>query len=579
MTRKLTIATMGACLAVAFWSGDASARGFGGGGARGGGGFGGGGGYRGGGAGYGGMRSGGMPSYSRTPSFSTMDRGGYGGFGNAGGAGYGARSGSYTTNRGGTVNHGAAGAGVRGPYGGAAGRGIGGVQATTAGGRSFTDVGRAGGAVGPYGNAVGTRSNLGVASGSRGTVAAESRTTTAIGAGRAARVGEHRAAGFGPGGVVASRSLGASAFRPYGYNSFGAYHSGWVHGYWNGHSYGGWGWRNPYWAGWGVGAGLGWGLSAWGFGSALYGMGYMPYSNPYYYAAPVAVVNQPVVAGAYDYSQPIDTLSPAPDEAVADPAMAAFDTARDAFRQGAYDQALKLVGDALTTAPNDTALHEFRGLCLFALGRYDDAAAALYAVLSVGPGWDWTTLISLYPGPEPYTAQLRALESNCNANPNSAAARFVLAYHYLTEGHADAAVEVYRQVVKLMPSDTLSARLLRQLDPSTDPAPTGPAPAPVTADTVLPTGATIDGTWTARPAPDASINLTIQPAGTFTWQVTQKGQTQSFGGSSTYGEGLLTLAQDKGPVLVGRVSWTDPAHMTFRIAGDGPDDPGLSFSK
>ncbi len=42
--------------------------------------------------------------------------------------------------------------------------------------------------------------------------------------------------------------------------------------------------------------------------------------------------------------------------------------------------------------PNDAALHEFRALVLFALQRYDDAAAALYAVLTAGPGWDWATL-------------------------------------------------------------------------------------------------------------------------------------------------------------------------------------------
>ena len=58
--------------------------------------------------------------------------------------------------------------------------------------------------------------------------------------------------------------------------------------------------------------------------------------------------------------------------------------------------------------PNDPTLHEFRRLVLFALDRYDEAAAALYAVLSVGPGWDWTTLISLYGDPETYTQQLRA---------------------------------------------------------------------------------------------------------------------------------------------------------------------------
>ena len=41
--------------------------------------------------------------------------------------------------------------------------------------------------------------------------------------------------------------------------------------------------------------------------------------------------------------------------------------------------------------PNDASLHEFRALVLFALGQYEQAAATLYAVLSNGPGWDWTT--------------------------------------------------------------------------------------------------------------------------------------------------------------------------------------------
>ncbi len=138
-----------------------------------------------------------------------------------------------------------------------------------------------------------------------------------------------------------------------------------------------------------------------------------------------------------------------------------------------------------------------------------------------------------------------------------------------------------------MPSDTLSAKLLRQLEPPAEkPAPesapalaASTATATVTADTAPPAGATIDRTWTAKPNAETSIRLTIEPAGPFTWQVTQKGQIQSFGGSSTYGQSLLTLAQDKGPVMVGRVDWTDPRHMTFRIAGEGLEDSGLSFSK
>ena len=71
----------------------------------------------------------------------------------------------------------------------------------------------------------------------------------------------------------------------------------------------------------GLGMGLGWGLSVWGFGSGLYGMGYMPYNNVYY-------VDNSVVAAPYDYSQPIDTVSAPAAETVADPAMALFDAAR-----------------------------------------------------------------------------------------------------------------------------------------------------------------------------------------------------------------------------------------------------------
>ncbi len=90
--------------------------------------------------------------------------------------------------------------------------------------------------------------------------------------------------------------------------------------------------------------------------------------------------------------------------------MALFDAGRQSFHNGDYAGALQQTDQALAKLPNDTTLHEFRALCLFALGRYDEAAATLYAVLSVGPGWDWTTLISLYPNVDAYTTQLRALE-------------------------------------------------------------------------------------------------------------------------------------------------------------------------
>ncbi len=470
--------------------------------------------------------------------------------------------------------------------------------------------------MGPGGNAVGGRSNIGGVSGPNGTAVAGSRSGFAAGPNGAVAGGSRGFAaagagggmyasgsrGFaaaGSGGAVAGRSYGATAYRPNGFNSYGAYHQGWVHGYWNGHDNAAWGWHNNSWGGgyggwgwggWGMGMGmglgmgLGWGLSSWGFGSALYGMGYMPYANPYYGYGTATAMAMP-----YDYSQPINTVSAPADESVANPAMALFDSGRAAFKDGNYTAALQQTDAALKTLPDDTTLHEFRALCLFALGRYDESAATLYAVLSVGPGWDWTTLIGLYPNVDVYTIQLRALEEYCTIHLDSASGRFVLAYHYLTQGHTNDAVEILKQVLTLKPGDTLSAKLIRQLDPPKEtlgtaeapalsPSPAA-APAPAPTDTTPPEGASIAGTWNAHPAADTAIALTVQPAGGFNWQVTQKGRTQQFAGASTFGDGILTLAQDKGPALVGRVTWTDANHMTFRIVGDGPEDPGLSFSK
>lgn len=586
--------------------------GFGGGGYRGGGGFGGGygGGYGGGfrgsyGGGYGGGYRGGYSgasayrggsygggAYRGGSGYSSASRGSYSGAG--GSVNYGSRSGSYTTNRGGTVDYGAAGAAGRGAGGGAAAGGVGGVKVTTANGRTFTDAGRAGAAVGPGGNAVAGRSNVrtasgpngevgsvsrgGVAAGPNGVVAGGSRGVAGVGANGAFAAGSRGVAGAGGYGYAGGYAHGASAYRPYGYNAYGGYHSGWVHGYWNGNGYGAWGWRNPYWGAYGVG--LGWGLAAWGYGSSLYNWGYYPYSNPYYVEQPV-VVSQPVV---YNYSQPIDTAAAPVQENTATAATQLFDQGRDAFKGGDYNKALNFVDSALTKLPNDTTLHEFRGLCLFALERYTESAATIYAVLAVGPGWDWTTLIGLYPSVDVYTEQLRKLEAAVKGDSKSAPPRFVLAYHYLTQGHVDAAVNMLKEVVALQPTDKVSTKLLKQLDApksASEATASAEAPAPVAppAGTAVPAGATITGAWAASPAQGVTINLTIKDGSAFTWKVTQSGKPTEFSGTYTFGESLLTLVQASGPPLVGHVTWTAPTHMTFRITGDGPEDPGLAFSK
>ena len=161
---------------------------------------------------------------------------------------------------------------------------------------------------------------------------------------------------------------------------------------------------------------------------------------------------------------------PAGQSLASDQATQLLDAAAAAFGQGDYTGALAQCDQAIAKLPNDPLLHEFRGLTLFALHRYKEAAGTIYAVLSVGPGWDWTTLVSLYPDIDVYTQQLRDLEQYVNAHRDEADARFLLAYQYLTCGHTDAAASQFKAAVELDPKDQLSAQLLAALTTTEAPA-------------------------------------------------------------------------------------------------------------
>ena len=122
-------------------------------------------------------------------------------------------------------------------------------------------------------------------------------------------------------------------------------------------------------------------------------------------------------------NSPIGTSATAPAANPADAdnqAIGLLNTSRDSFARGDYTQAMAWIDQAIAKKPTYTVLHEFRALILFATGQYRPAAAAIYAVLSVGPGWDWATLSSFYPDPNAYTRQLQALEQYCRDNPRLA---------------------------------------------------------------------------------------------------------------------------------------------------------------
>lgn len=418
--------------------------------------------------------------------------------------------------------------------------------------------------------------------------------------------------------------VGPRAYQPAYYR-----HSGY-HGYWNGNrgfagspvlGYGG-GYGNGYGAGydggynqgWGWGLGnvgisygggyggggygrygyrpIGWGLGGWGLGSLLYNSGYLGYSNPYY-------VNSGVTG--YNYSQPIPVSYSVETEyspAEAQSADEALNQAVAAFRQDDYNGALDLADKGINRFTDDAVLHEFRSLVLFAKQDYQQSAATIHAILAIGPGWDWTTLSSIYDDVALYTTQLRTLEAYTKTHPQDGASQFLLAYHYMSCDHPDASAVQLRQVVALQPNDRVAADLLRLVStgdatepgaaasaqiPGANPvAPTAITPA--TAGPVAPVAKPVDpavlvGTWKATRPDESQFTLAITADNKFTWTFQPKSQpAQSFGGTYTVEGNVLALERTGGGSLIAEITVDGQSGFNFRLLGANADDRGLSFT-
>ena len=371
-----------------------------------------------------------------------------------------------------------------------------------------------------------------------------------------------------------ARNVATTGLRP-GEHPWVNHNPDWYHGNWNNHWDHHW---NNWPAGW-WGAGFATG-ALWGAATTPWSWGYCSYYNPYC-PAPVVLDNTTI-----DYSQPIVMAGqPTADSSVqpsqsqdqslaADQAMQLLDTARKAFAQADYAGAMSLCDSAIAKLPNDVVLHEFRGLVLFATNRYKEAAGTIYAVLSVGPGWDWTTLSGFYPNIDVYTEQLRALEHYVDANPNTAEARFLLAYQYMTCGQTQAAADQLKAAVQLNPKDRLSAQLFSALSTTTQPE----QPTPTTPTKPVEASALV-GNWKASRPDGATIALNLAKDGNYTWQFAQKGKPQTFNGAYSVADNLLILKQGGNPVMVGQVSSLADNRFNFKLPGDNPNDPGLTFAK
>ena len=295
-----------------------------------------------------------------------------------------------------------------------------------------------------------------------------------------------------------------------------------------------------------------------------------------------------------DYSQPIVLASPsvtvvqsAPQSAGAaaggnqatptDLAMERLDAARAAFVLGDYAGALTKCDQAVARLPNNAAAHEFRGLALFALQRYKEAAGPVYAVLSLGPGWDWATLSGFYPRADVYSGQLRALEQYAASNPNVAEARFLLAYHYMTGGHNDAAAEQFKAAAQLNPQDHLSAQLASAMTPAAAGQPPGASAAAAAAKPI--DASALAGVWTCTRTDGTTITLSLAPDAKYTWKFARRDRPQEFSGGYAVAENLLILTQGNSPAMIGQVTLLADNRFNFKLAGNNPNDPGLTFGK
>jgi Flp pilus assembly protein TadD len=330
---------------------------------------------------------------------------------------------------------------------------------------------------------------------------------------------------------------------------------------------------------------IGWGLVGWGLGKLIFDSGYQTYSNPYP-AQPV-----PSSTGAQvTYTQPITVIAaqsaPAESEAdnVTEKSESLIAESQAAFKQRDYLKALDFANKAVGEAPGDGALHEYRALVLFALGKHSEAAGVLNPVLAGGPGWDWTTMIGLYGSQETYMNQFKGLQAYSASRPDAADARFLLGYHYMVCGYLTEANAEFAEAARLQPADTVSAQL-RDLtaassnngddDEAEDDQPaedSPPPPPPVPLEK-------LSGTWVSDKGAQGTVTLAFKDDGKFLWTFTKDDKANEFGGEYSMNDSGLLVLDAEDSQMVASVELPKDNELKFVLSGGPPGDPGLIFAK
>jgi uncharacterized protein (TIGR03066 family) len=187
-------------------------------------------------------------------------------------------------------------------------------------------------------------------------------------------------------------------------------------------------------------------------------------------------------------------------------------------------------------------------------------------------------MISLYPNVDAYTKQLRALETYVKQNPDAADARFVLAYHYLTQGNNDAAAGQFKKLYDKTPQDVvIKELLLMTAGPEAVGAPTTPE-APATPAVSI-NAAELVGKWSAAGQGGTKFTLDLTQNGGFTWTYSENGTTQAVKGVYAVDGNVLAMEPDTGGTLVAEITPPRGGSFGFQVLGAPPGDPGLKFAK
>jgi len=155
--------------------------------------------------------------------------------------------------------------------------------------------------------------------------------------------------------------------------------------------------------------------------------------------------------------------------------------------------------------------------------------------------------------------------------------RFLLAYHYMSCGHPEAAAAQFREASALNSKDQLSVQMLAAL--SGDKSSAAPTPVQTTGPSLPLSTASLTGDWMASRADGSTFVFHLGSDASYSWQFTQQGRTQQYNGTYIIADSLLILKHEGNPTLIGQVSMPDPNHFNFRLLGANVSDPGLTFSK